>query len=182
MDLDQIRNQWNNIDLPSEAAAASVREIERKVSTTKVTTLRDKLYRLTLNLVVISFLGIATLVPFAVESPEMVLAAGAFFVVMGLVNFYRALNIKHIDLSVMTVKDALESVYNVERQRMIARIVGITCAIPLVIFMIMTFAQSFGPWALYGSLVGVLLGGCIGLAINHRTTQLLREMKSQLNP
>lgn len=180
MDLYQLRNQWNDIDLADGPEASRVRELEEKWRSSKVSPLRDRLFRITVNLVLISFVGLLSIVPFAADSPEMTIACGAFFVVMGLLNFYRALCIKRVDLTAISVKEALEAVYNIERQRLICRSIGIAAAIPLIIFMAMTFSNVYGPLALYGSLIGILIGGCIGLVINHRTTTLLREMKSQL--
>lgn len=181
MDFDQLRSQWNNIDLPpTDGATERIYRLERKVRTSNVTTLRDKLYRITINLVIVSLFGIITTVPFASKSPVMFAVTGIFFVIMGILNFNRALSIKRIDVSKLSVREALEAVYKVERQRVICRTIGICCAVPLMIFMLLTFANVYGSWMLYGALVGALLGGCIGLAVNHRTSSLLKDMKSQL--
>lgn len=180
MDLDQLRNQWHSIELPSGAETTRIRELEERVRNNHVSTLRDKLFRLTRNLVLVSVMGLLTMVPYVSQSPTLVIAAGSFFVLMGLLNLHRALTIRQFDITAMNLREAMESIYKIERQKLICKAIGITCAVPLSIYMIMTFADLFGPWALYGALAGTFIGGAIGLMINHRTTTLLREMKRQL--
>lgn len=180
MDIDQLKHKWNDIELPDSAAERRVKEMERRVSANKVPTLRDKLYRLFIRMVAVSFFGILTLVPFTSDSPGLVIAASAFFVVMGLANFYQALAVRRIDIGHISVREALEKVYKVEKRKMLSRTFGITCAIPLLFFMVMTFSDIYGSWALYGCMVGIMIGGCLGLLINHHATMLLQEMKSQL--
>ncbi len=180
MDLDQLRNQWNNIDLPTDKETERIFNLERKIRTSNVTTLRDRLYRITIRLVIASLMGMFTTVPFASGSQYMFALTEIFFVMMGILNLYRAINIKRLDISQLSIKDALEAVYRIERQRMICRTIGITCAIPLIIYMLLTFANVYGSHMLYGALLGVPLGGCIGFAVNHRTSSILREIKSQL--
>lgn len=180
MDLDKLRNNWNSIDIPSGATSERVRKLESKVRTTRVDTLRDKLFRITINLVIVSVFGLLTIVPFVSDTPIMAMTAGAYFVLLGILNFGRAMTIRQINMSRLTVRDALLAVYRVERQRIVCRAIGITCAVPLLIYMLLTFADIYGRWMLYGALIGVLAGACIGLAVNHRTTALLKDLKSQL--
>ncbi len=181
MDLDKLRTQWNSIELPSDAETTRIRELEERVRDNRVTTLRDKLFFLTRNLVFFSVLGLLTMIPFVSESPILVITTGAFFVLMGLLNLYRALTIRQFDITTMNLREAMKALYRIERQKLICKIIGIVCAVPLLIYMAMTFADLFGPWALYGALAGTFIGGVIGLMINHKATALLREMKRQLS-
>ncbi|WP_301745535.1 hypothetical protein, partial [uncultured Duncaniella sp.] len=60
------------------------------------------------------------------------------------------------------------------------RMIGLTLMVPLMVYMVMSFADSYDVYMLPCCLLGLVAGCVVGIAVNRRTTKLLREMKSQL--
>lgn len=181
MNIDELKQNWNSISLPPDAPMPEVRELENRVVSRNVSTLRDRIYRIHLRLGFLACLGNFTMIPFAKENPWMVAYAFLFFILMAVLHFSLALWVHKLDYSRMTVKEALESVYKLENRRNQNRIIGITMAIPLVICMIYTFAYGYDPAFLWGCVAGACIGAAIGLVINHKTVAMLREMKQELS-
>ena len=180
MNIDELKQNWNSIGIPPEAPMPEVRELENKVASCRISTLRDRIYRLHLRLGIVGCLAILTLIPFAKDNPWMVVYGSLFFILMSVLHFSLAFWVHKLDYSRMTVKEALESVYKLEMRRNQNRIIGITLAVPLICYMFYTFAYGYDIAFLGGCVAGAVIGACIALTINRRAVMMLREMKREL--
>lgn len=181
MNIEELKQNWNSFGIPSGAHIPDVRELENRVVSHLVTTLRNRIYKLHLRLGLAACLGIFTMIPFAKENPWMVVYATVFFIIMAVLHLSLAMWVDKLDYSRMTVQAALESVYRLENRRKQNRIIGCTLALPLICYMIYTFAFGYDPALLFGCIGGGVLGAAIGLIINHKAEMMLREMKSELS-
>lgn len=181
MNIDELKKNWNTIGFTPAVPTPEVRELENRVASQRVSTLRDRIYRLYLRLGFVGCFAVLTLIPFAKENPWMVVYGAAFFIIMAVMHFSLACWVHNLDYSRMTVKEALESVYKLEMRRSQHRIIGITLAVPLVCYMIYTFAYGYDPAFLWGCVAGACLGAGIGLVINHRAVTMLKEMKREIS-
>ena len=102
------------------------------------------------------------------------------FVVMGVMHAVQYRMLSRLDLSAATVIEALGMVCRLELFRRTRRMIGLTLMVPLMVYMVMSFADSYDVYMLPCCLLGLLAGCVVGIAVNRRTTKLLREMKSQL--
>lgn len=180
MNIDELKRNWNSLNLPADTPMPEVRDLEDKVATQRVTTLRDRIYRLHIRLSIVACVAILTMVPFAKDEPWLVAFATLFFVLMAALHAATAFWVHGLDYSRMTVKDALRSVYELERRRNRNRAIGVALAVPLICYMCYTFSNGAEPAFFFGCVSGACLGVLIGLIINHKAVMMLREMKREL--
>lgn len=179
MNIDELKQNWNALNLPDNAAIPGTSELESKVANRRVTTLRDKMYHLHVTLCVVACFATLTMVPFAKDNPWLMVSAVAFFILMAALHLSLAIWIRNLDYSRMTVKAAIQSVYEFERRRNLYRVIGICLAVSLIGYMVYVFAGE-DPALLGGCVCGAIIGILVGLMINHRSVTLLREMRREL--
>ncbi len=179
MNIDDLRANWNSIDIPA-GMCRPVQELERRIVSSNVTTLRSRLLHIYVLLGVMCLMGVLFMIPFVKDLPRLVVCADVFYVVVSGINFYMSSLVRRIDYSRMTVKEALEAVYKVERYKIRARMCTIVMAVPLICYMIFSFAHLYGEVVLFGCACGAVLGGVIGIIIHRRMMSVLREMRRQL--
>lgn len=179
MDIDDLKNNWNSLTIPPDYHPETDDVISR-VEQGRVSTLRDRLGRISRMLSLICVGGVMMMVPYLHESMLMGLLAIGFFVLMGVLHFLSYLKVMRLNFSEMTVRDAILTVGRLERNRVRLRAIGMVLGIPLVVYMCFTFTEVFGEYYLYGCICGGLVGMVIGLLINRRAVNILREMRAQL--
>lgn len=177
MDIDNLRQEWKSIEVPP--CKEATRELERKVASGKgAHSLRDRLKRISLRLTAECVIGALCLIPLVSEHVLLVVLVSAFFVVMGVMHAVQYRMLSRLDLSAATVIEALGMVCRLESFRRTRRMIGLTLMVPLMVYMVMSFADSYGVYMLPCCLLGLVAGCVVGIAVNRRTTKLLREMKS----
>lgn len=181
MNIDELKNNWNSLTLPPDYTLGDEheREICRRVESGRVTTLRDRLGRISLRLSLLCAGGILIMVPYLHETFLLAILSICFFVFMSVTHYIMYRRVCRINFYDMTVKDAIIAVSNINRDRIRQRAVGMALGIPLVCYMIFTFTSVFGHYHLYGCIAGAIVGVIIGLIINHRATMILRELRLQ---
>ena len=142
--------------------------------------LRDRLKRISLRLTAECVIGALCLIPLVSDHVLLVVLVSAFFVVMGVMHAVQYRMLSRLDLSAATVIEALGMVCRLELFRRTRRMIGLTLMVPLMVYMVMSFADSYDVYMLPCCLLGLVAGCVVGIAVNRRTTKLLREMKSQL--
>lgn len=167
------------MDFASAPTMEGIRDLEKRVATSRVSTLRDRIYRIHLRLSIVACLGILTMVPLAKNEPWLVMCATLFFIIMVIMHASLAFWVHGLDYGRMTVKDALKSVYELEHKRNRNRVIAVAMALPLCCYMAYTFSNG-EPGMLVGCIAGACLGALIGLIINHKAVMTLREMKQEL--
>ena len=180
MNIEDLRRSWNTLDNRVDELEESTRELERRITANRITTSRDKLKTIARNLAIACFAAIMTSFPLWKMSSTMVLILCVFFLVMGGIQVHTYLMTDAVNLSRMTVAEALKSVYELEQMRWRKRAFGMITGIPLLLYMLYFFHSIDEPVIFYGGCTGVAIGATIGLIINHRNVELLKEMKREL--
>ena len=180
MNIEDLRRSWNTLDNRVDELEESTRELERRITANRITTSRDKLKTIARNLAIACFAAIMTSFPLWKMSSTMVLILCVFFLVMGGIQVHTYLMTDAVNLSRMTVAEALKSVYDLEKMRWRKRAFGMITGIPLLLYMLYFFHSIDEPVIFYGGCTGVAVGATIGLIINHRNVELLKEMRREL--
>ncbi len=178
MNIDELRSQWQSLDVDPDREA--LREALRRVARRDAESLRERYFKLCLRMIAVSAFGIAESVPFGRTAPTLMWCAFAFYILMAVFHVIQAVMAHNLDFGRMSVRRSIEAVCDIERMRVIKRAVGITLAIPLVVYMCTVVSDAYGPYTVYGCVAGAVVGLIAGLIINHNATTLLRRMKEQL--
>lgn len=182
MDINELKNNWNSMSIPPDYHAGVTDDILSRVERGRVTTLRDRLGNISRMLSQICCVGILLMIPYLHESPTLGILAIAFFIFMGVMHFRAYRRVSRLAFSEMTVREAILTVANIDRDRIRLRAIGMALGLPLAIYMCFTFSEVFGDYYLYGCIAGAVVGLGIGLFINRRAVNIIREMRAQLNP
>lgn len=178
MDIDDLRRQWHTMEVPD----ADIRAMEREVSTgSGITTLRDRLMRISRRRAVVCFVGALCLAPPLVpEHPVMAVMIGVFFIVMGGMHIMQLRYLRRLDLTDVTVSEVMREVLRIETFRVRRRIIGVVMAVPLTVCIIFTVTRDYGAVMLPACAAGLIAGCVVALFINRRATRLLNEIKREL--
>ncbi len=179
MNIDELKNNWNSLDFSSTGHLDDEREICRQVESGRVTTLRDRLGDISLRLSLLCLAALFLMVPYIHEALLMAVLAMGFFIFMAVMHYIMYRRVSRVNFSKMTVKDAIITVSNINRERIRQRAIGMALGIPLVCYMIFTITSIFGHYSIYGCVAGAVIGLIIGLVVNHRATMILRELRQQ---
>lgn len=178
MDIYDLKRQWDTLEVPDTDILA----MEREVSTgSGITTLRDRLMRISRRRAVVCFVGALCLAPPLVpEYLVMAVMIGVFFMVMGVMHIVQLRCLRRLDLADVTVSEVMRRVLRIETFRVRRHIVGVVMAVPLTVYIIFTVTRDYGAVMLPACAVGLLAGCVVALFINTRATRLLNEIKREL--
>lgn len=179
MDIDDLKKQWNAMDVPE----ARVRDVEREVASRggNVMTLRDRLMRISRRRALVCLAGALCMLPIGHDHTSMMILGILFFAVMGVMHIMQLHRLRALDLSASTVREALEGVLRIETLRTIRRVVGVIMAIPLIIYIVFTLTSNYGGMMLPACVAGVLAGCVVAYGVNRRAARLLLEIKRELS-
>lgn len=181
MTLDELKQNWERIEVKADSLDESIRDIERKVNANKVSTIRDRVRRSTLRLGFLALVSPVVFVPLWTMSHTLLIAATVFFFIMASLDFILASRLADIDYCTMTTAQALQATIDAERLRQKFKVAGIIMAVPLLLLMGYTFYQTGEPIIMYGCLTGAVTGGIIGLMLNAHFNRLFKAMKKELD-
>lgn len=179
--LDALRSEWQSLseDL-SRRFDRQTSEIENLITRGKIKSDRDKLLRITLIPNVFAILGILAVQIFSHTHPALMICATLYFVIMAAVRCFKAYKIKQLDPYTDTIRNTLQKVVEIKRLQSVGIMIGLSLAIPLIIWMFIVMTADYGIWALYGGIAGLLLGGFCGWMICRHTIELTRRLAEQL--
>lgn len=180
MNIDELRQSWNALDMRVSALEDTTRDMKYRVTSNRVTTSRDRLKRIARSMAIVSFIAPMSCIPLWKMAPLLVAVMCIFFIVMGIMQVHSVIAIDSVNLTCMTVAEALQSVYSLERMRHNKRIIGMILGIPIILAMLYTLYTWDDPYLFYGCCMGVAIGAIIGLMINHRNVELLKSMRREL--
>lgn len=177
MDIDELKKQWNTVDIPD----SGVRDVEREVTSGRgAVTLRDRLMRISRRQALVCLAGALCMLPLVSDHTGMAVKVVIFFIVMGIMHLVQMHNLRALDLSGSTVTDALRGVLRIETLRTVRRVTGIVMGVPLTLYVIFTVTSSYGTLMLPICITGMLAGCVVAMLVNRRASRLLREIKKEL--
>lgn len=181
MDINDLKNNWNSINIPPDYRNGDTRELLSRVERGRVSTLRDRLSLISRNLALLCIGGILIMIPYIHDAPTLAVLATCFFAFMGVNHMRNYRRIRNLNFSQMSVREAVMAVGNIESAKVRLRALGMGLGLPLAVYMCFTITDVLGDYYVYSCVAGAAIGAVIGLVINHRSTTILREMRRQLS-
>ena len=183
MDLDELRNKWQNINLRVDRLDNDTRRIASELASGRVRTAQTKLANFHYRTALVG-LCLPVLAPMIVTVMHFALWVAVIYAAMGIIlailNFLFARKIARSDYMSMPVVSALTQAVDIRKRQKQLQAVGITLGI-IVIFSL--FTQALDPSSkiiLFGMLVGLGVGIPIGLIKYRRAIALARQLQDEL--
>lgn len=183
MDIDKIKTQWRHIGPSPELVDSVDRNVLSRKRYKRMMTLTDKLshrYFCSLSLCAVAPLLLKPLAGIIDLPLTLVVAYPAFFVIMFMLNLRLYLKLKKASVINLPVCDAFVGITEFAIMRRRSECVGISLAIPLMIYIIWVLWSADNEGLYIGGLVGAVIGGVIGLVIEIRTSRVIRRLKEDL--
>ncbi len=181
LNLDKLRHQWREADnIIGELGDKAVAKLSTRVNRVSY---RDRLKRqasLTVWCGVMGGMLWCPLLYFMIEMPLWLMGVCVgYFVLMSALNFGDLRRIRRLDFGVLSAREALELIYEIERKRRRLQLIGVPLAVGVVGALLCYFADV-STYLLTGGLVGAVIGLVIGLIVDRRGRLLIKEMKRSL--
>lgn len=176
-DLDNLKQQWQSLN--SKGATRLTENIDPRQLTRHASSSNPQriasLYR---RLVVLGGLwaGLSLLLTIDVFPLWLGCLMSFFFLVTCCLNWRVMVRAEEMNISSLSVVDALTAVYNLQRVRRSSKFLGYLAATPLLAVMFWYFYTISMPMFI-GGLAGLIIGSVIGLIIDHRVKVWISEMK-----
>ena len=180
MTLDELKQNWNNIDLKLTEVEDTARSVERSVATNRTSAMRSRIRSGSIIMGIISLLVPFLFIPFYTMSPYLVVFAFLFFLFCSFTYFYFARSVGNCEYGSMPVTEALRRTIDLERLRERLRTIRMVIGIPLICFFIGMLYSDDEPLVFVGAAIGAVIGTLIGCLINYRFASTLRSMKRDL--
>lgn len=180
MNLDDLKSGWNELDSRADAYKGAP-DKERKAVSNQIQSLRSRYIRYTWLMVAFILMGILLYLPMISINVWLSVYAIGFFLLMIVFQLSMLRRVKRIDLATMSVRQTIDAILGIERQRQIKRMAGIICVIPLICLMTITFIPTLGHRVILWNSCGVVAGVALGFAINRYASRLLRDMRLRLD-
>lgn len=181
MDLEQLKHNWqglDSLDLPESFTRPQGKWVGYNRSLSSLLRLK-RLYRV---LIIISFLWVflfpCIMSRFAIPGPVSV-AGSVFFALMGVLMIWIYRGIVNVDLSRMTVVEALSAVCRLQIMRRRHKLIGYAMMTPLLVMLLYYFYTISLPM-FYGGLVGAVIGFVIGINNDRLASRWIASMKAEL--
>lgn len=183
-ELDELKRQWKElgerIDALQDGDDFPARETKSKQRATTAKGRLEMRYRLLCLICLITPCWFNPAMKFLGETGSLRIGFLLFFLTMAVMKGIGWWKLAHTDYTRMTVKEALQSVYDIERWSHLNVLVGLLAGFPLIALFICYLYQSQYPEAeymLYGVWTGLAIGGFIGLTVQLRVRRDLKEMR-----
>ena len=180
-DFENLKSQWQSLNAPAATDFRSMNESPQR-SETRLVSAPGKIVRIYRRLLIVSVLWIPLSLLFLripVFPVWMCIVMALYFAVMSILNNW-ILNLAHaIDFSRMSVIEALQAVCKLQRSRIIAKTIGACLCLPLISYMIFTFAHYSQSMSI-GGVIGGIVGLTCGIMVDSHIRREIRTMRSIL--
>ena len=180
-DIDALRALWQRSSVRIDALEDRNAELMRRLQAQKLTSKKtqvERYYRFCGIFAVASplwFLPITDILPMSALTIVLYLV---FMIAAGIFSLWFARYITRTDLYSLPVADAVCRMLRIDSIRHRAKIAGGICCIPVVALLLMD--MSVDTPMLVGGMVGGICGGIVGLAIDCRNRNLIRQIAASL--
>ncbi len=184
MDIDELKNKWQDIDCRTEKLEEENLRLSREIAAGKITGSKEKLTKsFKGSLAACFFLPI--LAPFTYKVMEMPLwfswAYAIFGIIMGIFSLVICFRLRKIDLSIMSVLTAFEESLKIKQTIFYARLTGIvTGGILLTELAAVILFKNNDLYMQMGFVGGLVVGLGIGIYKIKRQHSLMRQIIDEL--
>ncbi|MDE6084771.1 MAG: hypothetical protein K2G40_00005 [Muribaculaceae bacterium] len=182
IELEELKKSWQSQSARIDRLENENARLRRKVEGSRINGSRGKLLRTYRVLCIVSLV----MMPFCIMSfprldipSYLTVVFAIFFAQATLVNFYVYMRIREIDITKVSVKDALEMVISLTRLRQRLRLLEMVLALPVIVLFFLALYQN-DSYGLIGGIFGGVIGGIVGLKKEFEIRGLLRSMQSDL--
>lgn len=183
MDIDELKKQWQSMELRIEKLEEENHRLMSSISSNRVAGLRGRLLTRYCMMIIVCIISPVWL--FLLDNVFYVgqvanVCYALFFMITAVANGYVYYLIRKIDLSTMTIKEALTAATNVDIVRRRMKILGWVLAMPLLVILFYAFYEVGRDEIIYGAWVGLVIGAICGGIYERNTRQLIRQMRQTL--
>ncbi|MDE6555845.1 MAG: hypothetical protein K2K55_02675 [Duncaniella sp.] len=179
--LGALRDEWSRLSADlSDRFDAQTKAIEHLITTNSIKSLKDKLLHTTLMPNIAAVIGILVVQVFTKNHPWLMVASVLFFVLMALLRCFQAYKIKSLNPFTDTIRTTLEKIMELKRLNTLSIIIGVSLAVPLLVWMMTVTTTDYGRPALIGGIAGLVVGAPIGWLICRRRIKLINQLAEQL--
>lgn len=181
LNLDQLRRQWREADnIIGELGDKAVAKLSTRINRVSYCDRLKRQASMTVCCGVLGGMFWCPLLYFMFEFPLWLLGVCVgYFVLMSALNFGDLRRIRRLDFGVLSAREALELIYEIERKRRRLQLIGVPLAVGVVGALLCFFA-NVSAYLLTGGLVGAVIGLVIGLIMDRRGRSLIKKMKQSL--
>lgn len=186
MDIDRFKEHWKQIELRNESLEEENRRLVERIKRGRFTGDVDRLKGITRRIMAVCVAGMVMGFIFAGDTAQAIMPGWLltfyelFFVVMLGLQCYQYSLLSNIDYGQMSLREAMTSTCRYKVVRMRSKMVGYILCLPLCFCLIKTSYESGGRPALYGGIVGLVIGGLIGFFVDLRLRRTISAMISDL--
>lgn len=182
MDIDRLKRDWKETNVsPAAILTADVDDIAAVASRhgSRLDYVKRRYVLMMIACVIMPGASVYSLEGLGL--PEWYLVAfGCFFIIMGLMILATWLMTRSINFTTMSVRELIGQLVGIQRLRIAHKIVGMTLAVPLLVYMFVHVAGMDDAWMLGGCAVGLLGGAAIGYFSDRRIRHTLTRLKQSL--
>lgn len=178
MNIDELKSQWQSIgDIPAERSAVGHRSDHALDSgRPRMSDLKRRYGRICLMMIGLALCNTVIFLDFRNDMPTLTAVAIAYFALMGAANALLWSRIRSIDLSQLTVVEAVSRVRRVEWWTRVIRAFSFVCATGVICCLVYGMMQLYGHEMIICGLAGLVIGLPIGLAIRRRRNSILTNL------
>lgn len=182
MDIDRLKNDWKEMNVGTGATLAVDTDNIAAVASHHGSHLDYMKRRLVVMMIICALMpGVSTYSLDSLGLPSWYLMAfGGFFIVMGLLIFATWLLTRSLNFTTMSVKQLIGQLVGIQRLRIVHKIVGMSLAIPLLVYIFIFVAGMNDGWMLGGCFGGLVVGAAIGFITDRRIRHTLTRLKQSL--
>ncbi|MBO5052700.1 MAG: hypothetical protein J6C44_00485 [Muribaculaceae bacterium] len=181
MDINIIQQKWNTLNINDrERHSDDVDLIVDKLANNRLLTLQGKLSRRFLNSALVGVFGPISMILLNEDvqfSPLCFWLYMSFFVIMIPANIYMSRRARNLNLSLCTMVEAVESIIKFKRRITTMIVFGWIFMLPVLSILFLDLAQLFNESALWGAIIGGVLGLIIAVYRIVSTYRYIKEMK-----
>lgn len=179
--LEQMRAEWNAFASElSERIDRQTRTIESRVAASDIPDVKRQLLRTILIPNAAAVCGIIAVQIFAVTHPALMVCAVIFFVAMAALRCFFAWRVRSLDPYTDTISETLRKIISLQRLHTVILLIGLSMAIPLLVWMLTVLTSDYGTYALFGGIAGLIFGAVCGACLCMRSRRLIRSLADQL--
>ncbi len=182
MDIDRLKKDWKEINVTAGATRAVDTDDIAAVASRHGSQLDYMKRRQVMMMIICAIMpGVSVYSLEGLGLPSWYLAAfGGFFIVMGLLIFATWLLSRSLNFTTMSVKQLIGQLVGIQRLRIAHKIVGMSLAIPLLVYLFIHVVGMNDRWMLGGCFGGLVAGIAVGYLADRRIRHTITRLKRSL--
>lgn len=182
MNLDELKLEWSRISLDAEKTRLENLQLKSILRNERHISVRQRLLNRLRRQLTVCAIGPLWLIPAksVLYNPVLYIAYLLFFVIMAILQIIQIHRLKEIDLSRMSVKDALVKTLEFRRLYHRNKIAGYILSAPVLALLFNVIVSRGDDGMIAGGIIGLVVGLAIGYLLDRGNKKLIRRMADEL--